>query len=252
MPTLDESFIRNFEEEVHFQYQMLGSKLRNTVRVEDNIQLGHSAEFQRLGSDVRIACLLQDYYAGDWVDQLENLKTNINEQQIVAKAEAYALGHKSNELIINAMMGAKHNINEGQMCWDTIEVASVLMEYANVPNDGQRFAVVGWKQWSELLNIQEFADADYLNNDESPWEGTQVKRWLGTIWLPHSGLPKDGNVRSCFWYHRSAIGHAIGDKVTTRITWHEDRAAHFINNCLLQGACLIDSSRVVRLQCVEN
>lgn len=35
-----------------------------------------------------------------------------------------------------------------------------------MPDDGERFAIVGWKQWSDLLGIQEFADADYAGTDE--------------------------------------------------------------------------------------
>jgi capsid protein len=50
-----------------------------------------------------IECTLQDYYAGDWVDQLDELKTNINEQQVVAKAGAFALGRKTDELIIGQL-----------------------------------------------------------------------------------------------------------------------------------------------------
>ena len=37
--------------------------------------------------------------------------------------------------------------------------------------------------------------------------------WLGTMWLPHSGLPLAGGVRTCFWFHKSAVGHAIGQDV---------------------------------------
>lgn len=247
--TIDGAFIANFEAEVHIQYQMMGSKLRNTVRMKDNIQPDHSVEFQRLNSDVRVACLLQDYYAGDWIDLLEDLKTNI-----VARAGAYALGRKSDELIVDAMMDAKHCIvSSGKkgMGHEMVQDVSMLFDDIDMPDDGQRFAVVGWKQWSELLNIQEFVNADNLDCDELPWKGTQAKRWLNTIWFSHSWLPKNGNVRSCFWYHKTAVGHAIGSEVKTEITWHGDRAAHFVNNRMAQGACLIDPSRVVRMQCVE-
>ena len=51
-------------------------------------------------------CFLQDYYAGDWVDRLDELKTNIDERMVVANAGAYALGRKSDELIIAAFDSA--------------------------------------------------------------------------------------------------------------------------------------------------
>ena len=71
-----------------------------------------------------------------------------------------------------------------------------MLGEVDVPDDGQRFAVVGWKQWSDLLNIEEFANADYVGDDDLPWKGTQAKRWLGSLWLPHSGLPKLDGVRT--------------------------------------------------------
>lgn len=107
--SVDQSFVRHFQAEVHLQYQQMGSKLRNTVRTKDSV-VGSSTTFQKVGKGTAstkarhgkvpvmnvdhepVECHLYDYYAGDWVDQLDELKTNINEQQVVAKAGAYALG----------------------------------------------------------------------------------------------------------------------------------------------------------------
>jgi len=269
--TVDLAFIKNFEAEVHIQYQQMGSKLRNTVRMKDNV-IGATTTFQKVGKGTAstkarhgkvpvmnvdhqpVECILVDYYAGDWVDKLDELKTNINEQQVVAKAGAYALGRKSDELIIGQLATSTtfSGGNSDGLTKEKVLAAFELLGEADVPDDGQRFAVVGWKQWSELLNIQEFANADYIGSDELPWKATQAKRWLGTLWLPHSGLPRTGNVRSCFWYHKTAVGHGIGSEVKTDITWHGDRAAHFVNNMMSQGACLIDPAGIVTLRCLEN
>jgi len=266
------SFVKNFEAEVHLQYQQMGSKLRSTVRTKNNV-VGSSTTFQRVGKGsaatkarhgqvpvmnvdhAPIECSLHDYYAGDWVDQLDEIKTNINEQQVVAKAGAFALGRKTDELIINQLATSTQYAGADT---DGLTKAKVLSAFEqlgslDVPDDGQRFAVVGWKQWSELLNIQEFANADYIGDGELPWQGTQAKRWLGTLWLPHSALPKStASVRRCFWYHKTAVGHAIGSEVKTDITWHGDRAAHFVNNMMSQGSCLIDPTGVVTLRCLES
>lgn len=184
------SFVKNFEAEVHLQYQQMGSKLRSTVRTKNNV-VGSSTIFQRVGKGTAstkarhgkvpvmnvdhtpIECTLQDYYAGDWVDQLDELKTNINEQQVVAKAGAYALGRKTDELIIT-QLGTSSQFAGSDV--DGLTKAKVLAAFekmgdVEVPDDSQRFAVVGWKQWSELLNIQEFANADYVGDDDLPWKG---------------------------------------------------------------------------------
>ena len=190
-----------------------------------------------------VECILTDYYAGDWVDKLDELKTNIDERTVITNAGAYALGRKTDDLIIAP---ARHldQLSPAPPT-DGLTKAKVLLAFeklgqADVPDDGQRYAVVGWKQWSQLLGIDEFAKSDYVGPDELPWRGTQAKRWLGTLWVPHSGLSASSSVRLCHWYHKTAVGHAAGADVTTDVTWHGDRASHFVNNMMSQGAALID------------
>ncbi len=269
--SIDQAFIKQFEEEVHQAYQRMGSKLRNTVRIKSGVQ-GSSTVFQKVGKGsastkarhgkvpvmnvdhTPIECQLLDFYAGDWVDRLDELKINIDERQVLANAGAFALGRKTDELIIT---GLSQTTNVAGAGTDGLTKAKVLEAFEmlgemDVPDDGQRYAVIGWKQWSDLLDLPEFADADFVGSDELPWRGTQAKRWLGTLWLPHSGLELSTSVRSCFWYHRSAIGHAIGQEVITDVTWHGDRAAHFVSNSMSQGACLIDGDGVIEMPCLES
>ncbi|MBL6945705.1 MAG: hypothetical protein ISR47_03610, partial [Rhodospirillales bacterium] len=191
-------------------------------------------------------------------DKLDELKSNINEHSVVSKAGAYALGRKTDELIVAELETIVSQDYIAGAGTDGLTKAKVLTAFemlgeADVPDDGQRYAIVGWKQWSDLLDIQEFANADYVGDDALPWKGTQAKRWLGALWMPHSGLIKDGSdVRNCYWYHKTAIGHAIAAEVKTDITWHGDRAAHFINNMMSQGSKLVDKTGIVRMPCLES
>ncbi len=269
---VNQSFSKQYEAEVHAAYQRMGSKLRKTVRTRDGVK-GASVVFQKVGKGAAstkarhgqvpvmnidhtpVEAALADYYAGDWVDRFDELKTAHGERQVVVNAGAYALGRKTDELIIGALDGSA-NFAGGKA--DGLTKAKVLAAFealgeADVPDDGERFAIVGWKQWSDLLGIQEFADADYAGADELPWRGAQAKKWLGALWMPHSGLTRDaGNVRLCHWYHRTAVGHASGQNVKSDISWHGDRAAWFVSNCMSQGAALIDASGVVTLRCKEG
>ena len=268
--SVEQAFVKQFEREVHAAYQRMGSKLRNTVRTKNSVK-GSSTVFQKVGKGSAstkarhgkvpvmnvdhstVECLLADYYAGDWVDQLDELKTNQDERGVIANAGAYALGRKTDEMIISKLDTSANYAGSGV---DGLTKAKVLEAFemlgeADVPDDGERYAIVGWKQWSELLNIQEFANADFIGDDDLPWKGTQAKRWLGTLWMPHSGLTKTGSERNCHWYHKTALGHGSGSDVKADITWHGDRAAHFINNSMSQGSALVDASGVVSLRCLE-
>ena len=272
-PTVDRSFSRQFEVDVHLAYQRMGSKLRNTVRGKNNIK-GTSTTFQKIGKGTAstkarhgkvpvmnldhepVEITLQDYYAGDWVDALDELKTSHDEFGVVTNAGAYALGRKTDELIVDAMettpSGQDAQDGTTGLTKSKVLEAFEMLGAMDVPDDGQRYAVIGWKQWSQLLDIEEFANADYVGQDDLPWKGTQAKRWLGTLWMPHSGLVLDDGVRNGYWYHKTAIGHAIGKDVTSDISWHGDRAAHFINNMMSQGAGVVDDSGIVRLPCLES
>lgn len=272
--SIDQAFIKQFEREVHEAYQRQGSKLRNTVRTINNVN-GASTVFQKVGKGTAstksthgmvpvmnldhtsVECTLEDYYAGDWVDRLDELKINIDERQVIASAGANALGRKTDDLILNALASASANeIADANTGMTLSKVLQAFETFGNldVPDDAQRYAVIGWKQWSELLAIDEFVSADYVGSDHLPYSSiTQAKMWLGTIWIPHSGLPKDANdIRSCYWYHRTAIGHASGSDVQTDVTWHGDRAAHFVNNMMSQGARLIDDAGVITIFCDET
>ncbi len=272
--SIDQAFIKQFEREVHEAYQRQGSKLRNTVRTINKVK-GSSAVFQKVGKGTastksthgmvpvmnlthsNVECILEDYYAGDWVDRLDELKTNIDERQVIASAGAGALGRKTDEMIINALDGASTNIivdaNTG-LTKDKVLESFEVFGNLDVPDDGQRFGIVGWKQWNDLLKIEEFVNSDYIGEGNLPYSNiTQAKMWLGTIWVPHSGLPVDGNdIRSCFFYHKSAVGHAIASDVQTDISWHGDRAAHFVNNMMSQGSALIDETGIVTINCDET
>lgn len=272
--SIDQAFIKQFEREVHEAYQRQGSKLRATVRTVSDVN-GSSAVFQKVGKGTastksthgmvpvmnldhsNIEVVLQDYYAGDWVDRLDELKTNIDERQVIANAGAHALGRKTDELIINALSGASSNtIADGNVGLTKDKILNAFETFGgnDVPDDGQRFCIVGWKQWSDLLAIDEFVNADYIGAEALPFASiTQAKMFLGTIFIPHSGLPVDGNgIRSCFYYHKTAVGHAAASDVKTDVSWHGDRAAHFVNNMMSQGAGLIDESGIITINCDET
>ena len=82
--------------------------------------------------------------------------------------------------------------------------------------------------------------------------GSENRKWMGIVWIMHTGLPKTDSAHTCFIYHKSALGHASGQDIKTDITWHGDYAAHFVSNMMSQGACLIDPKGVVKMECADT
>ena len=274
--SIDQAFVTQYQAEVKEAYQRQGSKLRPMVRSKTDVR-GASTVFQRIGRGTAAAkprngvvpvmnldhtpieCFLQDNYAGDWIDRFDELKIEHDERAVVANAGAYALGRKTDELIIAALDAATAEATGGGAGTtdnDGLTRAKVLLAFemlgiADVPDDGERYAVVGWRQWSELLTLQEFANAQYVGDDQLPWKGTQAKRWLGALWIPHTGLTLNGTLRYCYFFHKTAVAHAAAAEIATDITWHGDRAAYFVNTMMSQGAVLVDPEGVVRMRAKE-
>lgn len=269
--SIDQVFVKQFEADVHLAYQQMGTKLRSTIRSKSGI-IGASTTFQKVGKGTAstksrhgivpvmnlnhepVECMLQDYYAGDWVDALDELKTNVDERRVVASAGAYALGRKTDELIINAMNTATLSVGDYTTGLTKKLVLSAVetLNANDVPDDGRRFAVVGVHQWNELLSMEEFVSADYVGNDTPLVSGFETKKWMGIIWVLHNGLPLATKNRDCFIYHASSVGHACGQDVKSDISWHGERAAHFISNSMSQGATLIDKDGIVRIKCDDK
>ena len=92
--TITNAFITQFESEVHMAYQRMGSKFKNLVRVVNGVS-GESVKFQKVGtgeattkarhaevvamniSHTNVTATLSDFYASDYVDKLDELKTNM-------------------------------------------------------------------------------------------------------------------------------------------------------------------------------
>lgn len=230
------------------------ARLRPTVQRLS--RAGREATFWRdNGSAVRVA--LTDHYVGELVTRLAELETERYALDTLCGLLALPLGRKTDELIIDALAQSPHTVGDPTegMTGEKALAALDLLGARRAPDvRGDWFVVVSWSQWQRLLDVPDFDAAPWRRLQLSPyvWAETSGKRWLGALWIGHGGLPISDGVRTCFVYHRSAVGHAIGDGVVTDITWDADRAAHRVTCTLSQGAALIEPDAVVKIPCRET
>lgn len=274
--SIDQAFVKQYEAEVHTAYQRQGSKLRSMVRTK-TITNAKDTTFQKVGvgtattkarhglvpvmnqAHTNVTVTLVDLYAGDWVDRLDELKTNIDERQIVAQGGAYALGRATDQQIITALDSAATLsttlATSSKAAFKNAILESIQkLNAGDVPDDGDRWAAVSARTWSWLMLIDEFVNADYVTMDDLPFKKgfMQIRSWAGVNWFVHSGMSLSTNTRTNQLWHRTAIGHGVGQEVTADITWHGDRAAHFINHSMSMGAVLIDGNGVVEMPIDES
>lgn len=78
---------------------------------------------------------------------------------------------------------------------------------------------------------------------------------MGVMWKVHTDLPDKGLATAkVFAWHKLSVGYATGahagnvasnEGVAADITWHGDRAAHFVNHMMSGGSVLIDTTGVI-------
>lgn len=266
-PDIDDSFVKQFESEAHIEYQQMGSKLRNTIRTKAGVT-GESTTFQVIGnvdvgtksregkvprshpSHAPVEVTLQDRYASVLIDDLDELKVQHDERGVQAKNIAAAMGKDTDDIILTAMDASANSNNVGTA--ETFSAAATpigMMEdfgNASIPFDGELYAVVCWEAWGDLLDLDEFSNADYVQSENLWFEGVTAKQWLGFKWFPHENLPQDGSSDAKnFFYHRSSCGHAIGADYSQRIDYLAEYDSNQVMAKMSHGAGLIDDTACI-------
>lgn len=269
---LSNSFVRQYEEDVHHDFQRMGSLIRNTVRTVNGV-VGTSTTFQRIGTGTAVqksaingviapmsidhtpvVCTLQDWYAPDLVDKLDENKINYDERQAIVRSGAYALGRRTDQLLIDALDGSSNFGTTGALDIDSLYEGWETLAENDALQGGRLYAFVGPKQWTAMLAIEQFSSSDYVGTNDLPFvaPGIQGKFFMNTLFMTHTGLTLDTAERQCPWYNEIAVGHAIGEDVSVDIDWDGERQAHRITSKLSMGAVLIEDNGTFIIDATES
>lgn len=283
--SIDTSFVRSYERKVHLVFQREGSYLRNTVRFRPDIT-GESTTFQKIATGAATTkarhgtitpmnqthtahtATLVDFYAGDWVDRLDEAKINIDERDAIASSGAFALGRKVDSQIDTILAAANTDnvtitvTSSGAVQAGLLQMAANLYQQ-DIPNDGKLYGALGPTMWNRAMAITSFSSSDFVGANGLPFTvgvptGGKFVDWMGVKWLMHSGLTGENSATSnCYLWHMNSIGYAAGAhagnvagraSVAADITWHGDRASHFVNHMMSGGGVEIDGGGIIEGQ----
>jgi len=182
-----------------------------------------------------------------------------------AKSGAFALGRKVDSQITTVLDSTTQStITMAVTSYAAIQGALITLVEAldsnSVPNDGERYGALTPRMYAQAMTVDSFANSDYVGANGLPFtEGApghrKWKDWMGIKWAMHPALPGKGTATAKhFVWHKSAIGYATGkhagnvasnDSVSADITWHGDRASHFVNHMMSGQAVLIDDTGII-------
>lgn len=281
--SIDQGFITQYTTDVHEVFQRKGSYLMPAVFHKSGV-VGSTASFHKIGTGVATTkarhgtitpmnqthtapiTTLADFYAGDWVDKLDEAKTNMDVRKAYASGGAMALGRKVDSQIVTTLDGTNLTIitltgtDSGTVLATSLEWTEAAWA-ADVPNDGEVYAVVTPRWWSQMMTVDAFSRASFIGTDnlvmqQGPAIGaTAWKDWQNIKWKLKTGLPGAGtSAAKGFIWHKTAVGYASAaaagnvagnGSVAADITWHGDRAAHFVNHLMSGNSVMIDDTGVI-------
>lgn len=263
--SVSSAFIAQYSNEVKQIFQQTESRLMDSVRVHRNV-VGSTYSFPKLAAvtantktrDAEITALdptasmvqatLADYYAGIYLDKLDEIKSNADLRGEYAKAAAFAINRKVDDVIIAELNNATNTtatVTGGLTLAKILECLTYLNQSDVDPAD--RVLVVGAKQISDAMGIQQLTSTDYVQVQSILQ--SNVGTALGFKWIMSNRLPT-GASTTCFAYNKQAVGLAVGQDITTEMNYIPQRVATLANSYVSLGAKVIDNLGITKMLCV--
>jgi hypothetical protein len=278
---LSPAFVQLFEAEVHQAYQS-SAVLRGAARTRTGV-VGDTVKFPKVGkgtasvrtpsTDVvpinasfsQVSCSLSNFVAAEYSDVFDQAKVNFDERQELAQVVGNAIGRREDQIIIDALNAAsagttvaKTVVTTGSATASNLNVGKLLaakkgLDAKNVPPT-DRHIVIHANNLAGLLGDERAISSDFqtiqnlVNGSVNTMLGFQF-HIVGD--RDEGGLPLATADRSCFAFHRSAIGVAVGIAPKTEINYIPEKTSFLITAMLSMGAVAIDVDGIVDVICEE-
>lgn len=111
------------------------------------------------------------------------------------------------------------------------------------------FAVVTPAFMAYIEQIPEFASRDYVSVQPFMGPARRMLRWAGFNWIQSTRLTGKGTAaEKCYFFHKSAIGHAANSKdMEVVVDYDKKQATTWARATLYHGAKLLQNSGVVQV-----
>lgn len=269
------AFVTLFESEVKQAYQA-ESILRGTMRTRTNVQ-GNTVKFPKIGKGVatvrvpqtdvtplnvtysQVTATMSDYIAAEYSDIFHQSHINFDERRELVEVVSKSIARRLDQLCIDAMVGnagttvatgiggATSNMNLAKL-----RATAKAFNEKNVPAEGRNLLMHA-SQLDALLGETETTSSDFatvkalVRGEISAFMGFNILT-IGD--RDEGGLPKP-STRSCFAWHRDAMGYAESMAQKTEVNYIPEKTSFLVSSMFSAGATAIDSEGIVQINCTE-
>ena len=275
--SLSNAFVTLFDAEVKQAYQgkaMLVGAVRQRRGVE-----GSTVKFPKVGkgvatarisqSDVtplnvgfsNVTCTLSDWNAAEYSDIFSQAKVNFDERQELVQVLGNAIGRRQDQLILDALTASSTTLTVSNDIGGTdtnmnvakLREAKKLLDKNNVPPEG-RHIIIHANNLASLLAETSVTSSDF--NTVKALVAGEINTFLGFTFhvlgdRSEGGLILATNDRTCFAFHKDAIGYAEGIAPRTEINYIPEKTSFLVNSVFSAGAVAIDDEGIVKITARE-
>lgn len=294
---INKAFVQQFSSNLIHLLDQEGSQLMGSVKMER--VRGKYHHFDRIGRGTvvkrttrhgdtpqndtphsRRRLILDDYEWGDLIDDQDKVRMLVDPTSDYAKAAAWDLGIKVDEIIISALNGNAASIDASDSSSNIalpstqivdedfgtadsnltveklIEARRLMMKHAGSIKE-ELTCVVNASALASLLNETEVTSSDF-NTVKALVRG-ELDTFLGMKFvtvkdgiLPGTADGTDTDPVRCFVYSKNGLGLGMGQDINVKIAERVDKSfSTQVYASMSLGAVRIEEERVVAIECVQ-
>ena len=239
-----------------------GGYIKNKSRFEDitvmsdsSKSLGGSATYTGgTASHATVTATLNNYVAGEYVDDFDMFKVNFDFRQTYAESIAAALSRAYDNEIIAQLDASSPSTtvtaSGGLTKAKFLEVAEGLN--LNSADTADRFMVISPAALTDLLaDTGVTTAADGVISNTALTTGF-IPNFLGFNIIVSTLLTEASTgVRNCYAFQKNAVGLAIGKDVTAMINYVPQKVSHLVAGEFSAGGAVIDTTAVAKISVTE-
>ena len=273
---ISNAFVQLFDAEVKQAYQA-SRALAGLTRERTNVE-GNQVKFPKIGkgtatvrvpqTDVtplnvtysQVTASMSDYIAAEYSDIFSQQKVNFDERRELVQVVGAAIGRRMDQLTIDALSSSGTSLTVAtsiggagtNMNIEKLIEAKKLLDAGNVPMEG-RCMLIHANTLAGLLGETQVTSADFASV-KALVQG-DIDTFMGFKFVTlgdrdEGGLPLP-STRTCFAFHRDAVGVGIGMNQKSEINYVPEKTSFLVSSMFSAGAVAIDAEGIVAISCTE-
>jgi len=273
---ISNAFVQLFDAEVKQAFQS-SRALAGLTRERTNVE-GNQVKFPKIGkgtatvrvpqTDVtplnvtysQVTATMSDYIAAEYSDIFSQQKVNFDERRELVQVVGAAIGRRMDQLTIDALTSSGTSLTVAtsiggagtNMNIEKLIEAKKLLDAGNVPMEG-RCMLIHANTLAGLLGETQVTSADFASV-KALVQG-DIDTFMGFKFVTlgdrdEGGLPLP-STRTCFAFHRDAVGVGIGMNQKSEINYVPEKTSFLVSSMFSAGAVAIDAEGIVAISCTE-